>query len=80
MRRSVWSLAVVVLAFGALAMVGSTAIGAQPAPIGVYGTLLTLCGLYLLAGLAIRERAQKRLRGPEAPTTPVDRLAGRRVF
>jgi len=80
MRRSLWSLAFVVLAFGALAMVGSTAIVGQSAPFGLYGTLLTLCGLYLLAGLAIRERATKRLRGHDAPATPVDRLAGRRVF
>jgi len=80
MRRSLRSLALVVLAFGALAMVGSTAIAGQPAPIGVYGTLLTLCGLYLLAALAIRERAAKRLHPPDEPATPVDRLAGRRVF
>jgi hypothetical protein len=81
MRRSLWSLAVVVLAFGALAMVGSTAIVGQGPPIGLYGTVLTLCGLYLLAGLAIRERTTKRLRGAD-PTaaTPVDRLAGRRIF
>ncbi len=80
MRRSLWSLAVVLLAFGALGMVGTTTIGGQSAPIGVYGTFLTLCGLYLLAGLAIRERAARRLRPPAAPPTPVDRLAGRRVF
>jgi membrane associated rhomboid family serine protease len=80
MRRSLWSLAVAVLALGALGMVGSTAVGGEVAPIGVSGALLTLCGLYMVAGLAIRDRTWKRLRHPEQPTTPVERLAGRRIF
>lgn len=80
MRRSWWSLAAVVLAFGALAIVGSSAIGAQPVPLGVSGVILTLGALYLLAGLAIRNRAWKRLRPPDPSIAPVERLAGRRVF
>lgn len=80
MRRSLWSLAMVVLAFGALGMVGSTAVGGDAAPIGVFGALLTLCGLYLVAGLAIRDRTWKRLKRFDPPATPVDRLAGRRIF
>ena len=80
MRRSLWSLARVVRAFGALGMVGSTAIGGEPAPIGVSGALLTLCGLYMVAGLAIRDRTWKRLKSSDHPSTPVERLAGRRIF
>jgi hypothetical protein len=80
MRRSLWSLAAVILAFGALAIVGSTAIGGQPAPIGVSGVVLTLFGLYLAAALAIRDRTWKRLRPPKPPVAPIDRVAGRRIF
>ncbi|HEY8170392.1 MAG TPA: hypothetical protein VIH24_04745 [Candidatus Limnocylindria bacterium] len=81
MRRSLWSVAVAVLAFGALAMVGGTAIGGHLAPVSVYGTLLTLGGLYMVAGLAIRDRTWERTRGQRRPSPPVtDRLAGRRVF
>lgn len=81
MRRSLWSVAVAVLAFGALAMVGGTAIGGHLAPVGVYGTLLTLCGLYMVAGLAIRDRTWKRGRSLKQPPQPLtDRMAGRRIF
>jgi hypothetical protein len=80
MRRSLWSFAAVVLAFGALAMVGSTAISAERVPLGLSGVVLTLGGLYLLAALAIRKRAWKRLRSADPTVARVDRLAGRRVF
>lgn len=80
MRRSLWSLAAVVLAFGMLAIVGSTAIGGEPVPLGFSGVVLTLGGLYLLAALAIRKRTWKRLHTPDPGVTTVDRLAGRRVF
>ncbi len=81
MRRSLWSVAVAVLAFGALALVGGTAIGGDLAPVSVYGTLLTLCGLYMVAGLAIRDRTWKRQERPQAPPeAATDRLAGRRIF
>ena len=43
------------------------------------GDQVALSALYLVAGLAIRERAWKRLMRP-VPSTHSDRLAGRRVF
>lgn len=81
MRRSLWSLALVVLALGGLAMVGGTAIGGQAGPLtALSGVLLTLCALYLIAGLSIRDRLRRRS-APQAhlptETTP---LGGFRVF
>ena len=77
-----WSMAIVGLALGSLAMVGGTAIGGELGPLAVgYGLLVAMAGLYLVAGLAIRERAWERLSRPGAASMPaVDRLAGRRVF
>ena len=73
-------MAVVVLVFGALAMLGGTVVGGRMTPISVYGLLFTMCGLYMIAGLAIRDRTWKRLRNPEGPVTTSERLVGRRVF
>lgn len=82
MRQRIWSGAIVGVALGSLAMVGGTVIGGDAGPLAVaYGLLVALAGLYLVAGLAIRERARQRLRGSErSPLPPIDRLAGRRVF
>jgi hypothetical protein len=79
--RSLWSVAVAVLAFGGLAIVGGTAIGGDVGPItAAYGFLMALCALYMLAGLAIRDRAWRRLSRPMPTTNRTDRLAGRRIF
>jgi hypothetical protein len=77
-----WSMAIVGLALGSLAMVGGTAIGGELGPLAVgYGLLVALAALYLVAGLAIRERVWERLSRPAPGAMPmVDRLAGRRVF
>lgn len=81
MRQSLWSFAIVGLGLGSLGMVGGTAIGGELGPLAVgYGLLVSLSALYLVAGLAIRERAWTRLSRPLPTTTQPDRLAGRRVF
>ena len=81
MRQTLWSAALAGLGLGSLAMVGGTAIGGEIAPLAVgYGLLVTLAALYLVAGLAIRERVWRRIGRPVAPTPAIDRLAGRRVF
>ena len=81
MRRSLWSFAIFGLAIGSLAMVGGTAIGGELGPLAVgYGLLVALTALYLVAGLAIRERVWRRMARPLPTSTHTDRLAGRRVF
>jgi hypothetical protein len=45
-----------------------------------YGVLVALAALYLVTGLAIRERVWRRLARPLPTTARTDRLAGRRVF
>lgn len=81
MRQSLWSAALAGLGFGSLAMVGGTAIGGEIAALAVgYGLLVVLAALYMIAGLAIRERVWRRIARPEAPRPTIDRLAGRRVF
>jgi hypothetical protein len=46
-----------------------------------YGLLTALCALYLVAGLAIRERVWvNRTARLERTGTRIDRLAGRRIF
>jgi hypothetical protein len=81
MRRSLWSFAIFGLALGSLAMVGGTAIGGEFGPLAVgYGLLVAITGLYLVAGLAIRERVWRRMSRPMPTPTQTDRLAGRRVF
>lgn len=84
MRRALWSMAIAGVGFGCLAMVGGTAIGAGGVgslAVG-YGLLVLLSAMYLLAGLAVRDRITRRTSAqaamPEAPT--IDRLAGHRVF
>lgn len=70
------------LALGCLGMVGGTAIGGDLGPLAVgYGLLIALAALYLVAGLAIRERAWQRLGRSSRRSAPAaDRLAGHRVF
>ncbi len=69
------------LGLGSLGMVGGTAIGGELGPLAIgYGLLVALSGLYLVGGLAIRERVWTRLARPMPTTTQPDRLAGRRVF
>jgi membrane associated rhomboid family serine protease len=81
MRRSLWSLAFGVLSFGGLAMLAGAAMGGDVGPVlGAYGLLFGLCGLYMVLGLALRDRVRERL-GRQDPTgVSTDRLAGRRVF
>ncbi len=82
MRQSLWSVALAGLGLGSLVMVGGTAIGGEIAPLAVgYGLLVALAALYMVAGLAIRDRVWRRVGRPSTPGTPtIDRLAGRRVF
>jgi 4-hydroxybenzoate polyprenyltransferase len=81
MRQSLWSAALVGLALGSLSIVGGTAIGGEIGPLAVgYGLLVILAALYLLAGLAIRQRVWRRINPPKRTALPIDRLAGRRVF
>lgn len=84
MRRTLWSMAFAGVGFGCLAMVGGTAIGdggVGALAVG-YGLLVVLSALYLLAGLAIRDRVAHRASTAAAPegTASIDRLAGHRVF
>ncbi len=73
-------MAVAALALGSLGLVGGTAIGDELGPLLVgYGLLIALAALYLVAGLAIRERVRHRA-GSSAVAPATDRLAGRRVF
>ena len=83
MRRIMWSIAVAGLGFGCLAMVGGTAIGDGVGPLAVgYGLLVVLAALYLIVGLAIRDRIGRRASTQRPSDTPpaIDRLAGHRVF
>jgi hypothetical protein len=74
-------MAVAGLAFGSLAMVSGTAVGGELGPLVVgYGVLMALAAIYLVAGLAIRERVWQRLSAPRIERPSGDRLAGRRVF
>jgi hypothetical protein len=80
MRHSLWSVALAGLGLGSLAMVGGTAFGGEVAPLAIgYGLLVVLAALYMIAGLAIRERVWRRV-GRPTPAPTIDRLAGRRVF
>lgn len=81
MRQSLWSVALAGLGMGSLSMVGGTAIGGDVGPLAIgYGLLVVLSAIYMIAGLAIRERVWRRVSRPTAVQPPVDRLAGRRVF
>ena len=81
MRHRLFSFGLAGLALGSLAMIGSTAIGSELGPLlAGYGLLVALSALYLVAGLAIRERAGRKLATSDLERPKTDRLAGRRVF
>ena len=82
MRHRLFSFGLAGLALGSLAMIGSTAIGSELGPLlAGYGLLVALTALYLVAGLAIRDRASgRKLATSDLESTKTDRLAGRRVF
>jgi len=78
-----WSIAGAGLGFGSLAIVGGTAIGDGVGPLAVgYGILVVLAAVYLIAGLAVRDRIGRpsASRHDADPTPSIDRLAGHRVF
>jgi hypothetical protein len=76
-----WSFAVAGLALGSLGMVGGTVVGGELGPMAVgYSMLIAVSALYLVAGLAVRERVWQRLARPDTTSARPDRLAGRRVF
>ena len=80
-RSRMWSFAVAGLALGSLGMVGGTVVGGEVGPMAVgYGLLIAVSALYLVAGLAIRERVWRRVSRIESAAARPDRLAGRRVF
>jgi 4-hydroxybenzoate polyprenyltransferase len=80
MRRSPWSVTIVSLAVGSLALVGGTAIGGDIGPLTVgYGVLVVLAVLYAVAVLAIRDRVWRRL-PRSGGTTRTQTLAGHRLF
>lgn len=83
MRRVLWSIALAGVGFGSLAMVGGTAIGDGVGALAVgYGVLVVLAALYMIVGLAIRDRVGRRAvrQRSSEPAPLVDRLAGHRVF
>lgn len=83
MRRVMWSIALAGVGFGSLAMVGGTAIGDGVGALAIgYGVLVVLAALYMVVGLAIRDRIDRRVPTPRAgeAMTTIDRLAGHRVF
>ena len=81
MRQRLGSISIVGLAMGSLAMVGGTAIGGDVGPLAVgYGLLIALAALYMVIGLAIRERLWQRVGTHGSERLDADRLAGRRVF
>jgi hypothetical protein len=79
--RGLWTIGFAALAFGAVSMFGGATAGNGIGGLVVgYGMLVVLASLYMLAGLAIRDRIWRRMQQPTVDTVqPVD-LAGRRVF
>jgi 4-hydroxybenzoate polyprenyltransferase len=80
MRRSPWSVTVISLALGSLALVGGTAVGGDFGPVAAgYGALVVLAALYAITGLAIRDRIWRRL--PRAGESSSARIvAGHHLF
>ena len=79
--RGLWIIGFVALAFGAVSMFGGATAGTGIGSLVLgYGMLVSLASLYMLAGLAIRDRIWRRVQRPTVDSVqPVD-LAGRRVF
>lgn len=62
-------------------MVGGTAVGGPIGPLAAgYGLFIALAALYLVAGLAVRDRVEARRAKLDAERPAAGRLAGRRVF
>lgn len=81
MGQTLWSFAIAGLGIGSLAMVGGTAMGGEIGPLAVgYGLLIALAALYLVVGLAIRDRVWRRLSPSSVGRPNPDHMAGRRVF
>lgn len=81
MSQRMWSIGLTGLGFGALAMAGGTVIRGDVGPLMAgYGFLVVLAALYLVVGLAIRERVWRRIGRPGAQMPRAGRLASRRVF
>ncbi len=83
MRRVLWSIAAAGVGFGSLAMVGGTAIGDSVGALAIgYGLMVVVTALYLVVGLAIRDRVGRRSSARRAPdpAPSIDRVAGHRVF
>ena len=83
MRRVMWSIALAGLGFGSLTMVGGTAIGEGVGALAAgYGVLVVLAALYMIVGLAIRDRIGRRSSAQRSldAAPAIDRLAGHRVF
>jgi hypothetical protein len=81
MHYRLWSAAVAGLALGNFAMLGGTAIGGEIGPLAAgYGLLVALAALYLVAGLAIRDRVWRLLPTPTRERLVAHRLAARRIF
>ena len=79
MTRSPWSMAIVGLAIGSLALAGGTVIGGEIGPLTAgYGVLIGLAALYAVIGLTIRDRAWRRLW--RLRTSRVETVASHRVF
>lgn len=79
--RGLWTVAFAGLAFGAVSTLGGTVSGDGFGRLAVgYGLLVALASLYMLVGLAIRDRAGRRTRRPAPKTLRPTDLAGRRVF
>ena len=80
MRRSPWSISVIGLALGSLAVVGGTVVGGDVGPLAAgYGLLVSLAAVYALTGLAIRERVWQRLSRPRIEAR-AETVASHRVF
>lgn len=79
MPRSSWSIAIAGLAVSSLAIAGGTVIGGELGPLTAgYGVLVGLAAVYALVGLAIRDRAWRRLSGTRS--SRVETVASHRVF
>jgi hypothetical protein len=77
-----WTLATTSIAGSALLILGGIMSGAELGQmIAGYGVLLLMSGLYLAAGLAIRERVWRRVTARAGTVRPMPiELHGRRVF
>jgi hypothetical protein len=80
-HRSLWPLALAGLVLGTAAMLAGALAGGEFGPMATsYGLLITLAAVYMCAGLAIRERAWRRLSARVSRAPVPGSLHGRRVF